>query len=115
MFQSRIGDTKTGGLNVGYRINEKTSAGNLLAANIDNVKKLNAYTARQRFTFLFEEKGQLELIAGAGMEQTTAALLGNANPTQVGTTFGYNFQWNDEHWAIVSMVGLNSNSFPGYI
>jgi len=113
MLQSRIGDTKTAGLNVGYRLGEGVAGGNQFSANLDNVKQLDAYTARQTVNVALGDKGQIDFVAGLGMEQTTVPLAGNADPAQIGTTLGYNMQYNTEEWAILSTVGLNSNAFPG--
>ncbi len=113
MLKSRIGDRKTGGLNIGYRLSDNASGTDQFSANIDNVNKVNAYTARQGFNLLLSDKGVLNIVAGAGMEQTQQPLVGNANQTLIGSTFGYNLKWGNEKFSVLSNVLLNSNSFPG--
>lgn len=112
MLKSRTGDIKTGGLALQLALRDNLRIYEALSLSQDNDRQLNSGIVSQITEYRFS-KGRVALITGLGAEKTNAPLAGQARKNLVGTSLGYNFQYNSEKLGIVSNVLYNSNEYPG--
>lgn len=112
MFKSRSGDTKVFGGALQMALKDNLRINDALTVGLDNERQVNSGILSQ-VTELRISDGKLAFITGVGMEQNNAPLVEGTQRTLVGSSLGYNFQWANKHWAFVSNVLYNSNSYPG--
>lgn len=113
MGLSRVGDSKLIGGNVHIGVTDQVKMTESATANFDVDKKLNGYIFKQAADYRFSETGRLSVVGGVGMEQSYAKLTEGTKSSMTGTSFGYNFQWGNKRFNVMSNVLYNSNSYPG--
>jgi hypothetical protein len=112
MLKSRVGDTRVFGAALHLGLSDNLRITDALSLSTDNIRMLNSGILSQ-VTELKIRTAKLSLITGIGAEQNNANLADGTQKTLSGTSLGYNFQWDNKHFAAVSNVMLNSNSYPG--
>lgn len=113
MFKSRTGNSQLGGANAEIMAFNNVKLIEALIANFDKINNLNSYEAKQGGEIRFAETGKFTFNAGIGMEQKTGAFTGTGPSSQVGSSLGYTFNWNNKHLSVLSNLLYNSNAFPG--
>ncbi|MBS1740788.1 MAG: hypothetical protein JST88_09630 [Bacteroidetes bacterium] len=112
MLKSRVGDTKVGGAALQMSLNDNLRISDALSVRRDNVTGMNSAIISQLTDYKLKD-GRLTLITGIGAEKNDGHLQEGAKRFLLGTSFGYNFQYNTKKLAVSSNVLMNSNSYPG--
>lgn len=112
MIKSRVGNNRLVGGNAMFTVKEKYKLYESVIANFDSTNQLNSYMFRQTAYTKFNDDMDARVFAGISLEQSTRNLV-NSNNTQAGTSFGYNYTWNQKYINILSSVVINSNSYAG--
>lgn len=113
MVKSRVGNSRLFGANAMLTtLKDRVRLYESAIVNLDSTNLLNSYMLKQSAVTKINEDMSVKLTTGVGLEQSRRNLA-NTNNTQVGTSLGYNFQWNHDYFSILSAVAFNSNSYPG--
>ena len=112
MLKSRVGDTKVFGAALHLGLNDHIRITDAFSLSTDNIRRVNSGILSQVTEFKINT-AKLSLITGVGAEQNNGNLSDGTQNTLAGTSLGYNFQWDNKHFAAVSNVMMNSNSYPG--
>lgn len=112
LLKSRTGNSKLVGGEAQVTV-KKVVLNESAVANFDQDKNLNSYIVKQEAYMKITPEMEARVITGIGMEHNTGLLAGNTKKSQVGTTLGYNFNWNNKRFNIISNVIVNSNAYPG--
>lgn len=113
LLKSRTGNNKLYGANGSFTIKEKILLNEYITVNFDPDNKLNSYMVKQDAFTKLNEDMDIRVMFGTGIEQSTAQLVGNTKRSQIGTSFGYNYNWAAKYINVTSSIIQNSNSYPG--
>jgi len=111
-LKSRVGDTKVGGVAVQLGLKENLRLYDALSISQDNIRMMSSGIMSQIAEYKFD-KGRLAVITGLGAEKNNAPLTEGAKTTLVGSSFGYNLQYNSKKLGVLSNVLYNSDNYPG--
>lgn len=113
LVKSRVGNNKLfggeGELLVKNRIKLIESA----IASFDENNRVYSYLAKQVATTKINEEMEASITTGVGLEQILRTIVNSDKKSQVGTSLGYSYAWNNKYVNVNSTVMYNSNSYPG--
>ncbi len=112
LLKSRAGNSQLFGGNATLLVKDKVTLFESAAANFDHAKGLYSYMVKQQAAAKISKEINVRLLMGAGLEQSTKQIPG-VKRSQIGTSLGYNFNWDSKYFNILSNVVSNSNSYPG--
>lgn len=112
LLQSRTGTSRQVGGFGKVLVKNKVMLTETAVANFDFENQLNSYIIKQDAYSKINEQIEARITTGVGMEQSTRNIPGVPN-NQLGSSIGYNFNWNHKRFNISSGAIFNSNSYPG--
>lgn len=113
LFKSRTRNNRLIGANSQLSLKNKIILNESVVANFDPDNGLNSYMAKQDAYTKLTDKMELRILTGAGIEQSTRQLLGSSKKAQLGTSFGYSYNWLGKYINVTSSMMNNSNAYPG--